>query len=184
MIQEEKTLFLIKPDAVKRGIVGEILQRLEKAGLKIVAAKLTMPSGELASKHYPEADISWLENVGKRTIEDCQKYGISVKESMGTEDPVEIGKLVVVWNEDYLKSGSVFAFVLQGFNAVERLRSIVGNTIPVKANPGTIRGDYSLDSAISANIEKRSIHNLVHASGTADEAKHEIDLWFKPEEIC
>ncbi len=184
MIQEEKTLFLIKPDAVKRGIVGEILQRLEKVGLKIVAAKLTTPNENLASKHYPEADISWLENVGKRTIEDCQKYGINLKESMGTEDPIEIGKLVKGWNEDYLKSGPVFAFVLQGFNAVERLRSIVGNTIPVKANPGTIRGDYSLDSAISANIEKRSIHNLVHASGTVDEAKQEIYLWFKPEEIC
>lgn len=184
MIQEERTLFLIKPDAVKRGIVGEIIQRLEKVGLKIVAAKLITPNDELASKHYPAADVSWLENIGKRTIDDCVKYGIDVKESMGTEDPIEIGKLVVGWNENYLKSGAVFAFVLQGFNAVERLRSIVGNTVPVKANPGTIRGDYSLDSAISANIEKRSIANLVHASGTIDEAKHEIDLWFKPEEIC
>jgi nucleoside-diphosphate kinase len=184
MISEEKTLFLIKPDAVKRGIVGEILQRLEKVGLKIVAAKLTTPDNELASNHYPAADLSWLESLGKRSIEDCQKYGIDTKEGLGTSNPIEIGKLIVVWNMDYLKSGPVFAFVFQGFNAVERLRSIVGNTIPVKANPGTIRGDYSLDSAISANIEKRSIHNIVHASGTVDEAKREIDLWFKPEEIC
>jgi len=184
MIQKERTLFLIKPDAVQRGIVGEILQRIERVGLKVVAAKLTKSSEELAEKHYPAADLTWLENVGKRTIEDCIKYGIDLKTNMGTTDAVEIGKLVKKWNEDYLKSGPVFAFVLEGINAVERLRTIVGNTVPAKADPGTIRGDYSLDSAISANIEKRSIHNLVHASGTVDEAKQEIDLWFKPKEIC
>src|SRR3989304_468494 len=100
MIKEEKTLFLIKPDAVKRGIVGEIIQRLERVGLKIVASKLVNAGDELASKHYPAADKEWLENVGKRTIDDCQKYGIDVKESMGTDDPIEIGKLIVVWNEN------------------------------------------------------------------------------------
>lgn len=184
MIQKERTLFLIKPESVKRGIVGEILQRVERLGLEIVAAKLVKPSDELAANHYPTGDVAWMENIGKRTIDDCQKYGINLKESIGTEDPIEIGKLVKVWNEDMLKSGPVFAFVLEGFNAIERLRSIVGNTVPVKANPGTIRGDYSLDSAISANIEKRAIRTVVHASGDADEAKREINLWFKPEEIC
>lgn len=180
---EERTLLVIKPDAIKRGLVGEILQRVERMGFKVVAAKLVQIDEKLGEAHYPNSE-EWKRNIGVRTIEDCEKYGINLKESMGTEDPVEIGNLVKKWNVDYLCSGPVFAFVLEGSNAVERLRSLVGNTVPTKAAPGTIRGDYSLDSAILSNMNKRSIYNLVHASGTVDEAKSEIDLWFKKEEIC
>ena len=104
-------------------------------------------------------------------------------ENMGTTDPIEIGKLKKKWNVDYLCSGPVFALVLEGFNAIERLRSLVGNTVPTKANPGTIRGVFSLDSAILANMNGRAISNLVHASGNAEEANYEIDLWFGKEEL-
>jgi nucleoside-diphosphate kinase len=178
----ERTLLVIKPDAVKRGIVGEIIQRVERMGFKIVASKLVQIDEKLGEAHYPNT-VEWKANVGARTIEDCEKYGIDLLKNMGTTDPVEIGNLVKKWNVDYLCSGPVFAFVLEGLNAVERLRSLVGHTVPTKAAPGTIRGDYSLDSAILANMNKRCILNLVHASGTVDEAKSEIDLWFKKEEI-
>jgi nucleoside-diphosphate kinase len=178
----ERTLLVIKPDAVERGIVGEILQRVEKMGFVIKAAKLVQVDEKLGEAHYPNSE-EWKRNVGVRTIEDCEKYGMDLMENMGTIDPIEIGNLVKKWNVDYLCSGPVFAFVLEGLNAVERLRSLVGHTVPTKAAPGTIRGDYSLDSAILANMNKRCILNLVHASGTINEAKSEIDLWFKKEEI-
>lgn len=179
---KEKTLLVLKPDAVKRNLVGEIVKRVENMGFEIVAAKLVTASRELGDKHYPATD-EWKRNVGARTVEDCEKYGIDLMENMGTEDPVEIGNLVKKWNIDYLCSGPVFAFVLEGYNAVERLRSLVGSTVPTKATPGTIRGDFSLDSAILANRNGRAISNLVHASGTVEEAEYEINLWFKPEEL-
>jgi len=179
---KEKTLLVLKPDAVERGLVGEIIQRVEKMGFKIVGAKFIRPSEDLGMKHYPDTD-EWKKSVGARTIEDCEKYGIDLMANMGTTDPIEIGNLVKRWNVEYLCSGPVFALVLEGFNAVERLRSLVGNTVPTKASPGTIRGDFSLDSAILANMNGRAISNLVHASGTVEEAEYEIDLWFKDEEL-
>jgi len=179
---KERTLLILKPDAVERGLVGEIIGRVERMGFKIVGAKFVKPTEDLGERHYPDTD-EWKKSVGERTIEDCEKYGIDLMENMGTTDPIEIGNLVKKWNVDYLCSGPVFAFVLEGFNAIERLRSLVGNTVPTKANPGTIRGDFSLDSAILANMNGRAISNLVHASGNAEEASYEIDLWFRKEEL-
>jgi nucleoside-diphosphate kinase len=179
---KEKTLLILKPDAVKRGIVGDIIKRVENMGFAVIAGKLVNATEELGQKHYPDTE-EWKKNVGLRTIDDCEKYGIDLLENMGTEDPIEIGNMVKKWNVDYLCSGPVFAFVLEGYNAVERLRSLVGHTVPTKAVPGTIRGDFSLDSAILANMNGRAISNLVHASGNVQEAEYEIGLWFKPEEI-
>lgn len=179
---KEKTLLVLKPDAVRRGIVGEIVKRVEDMGFEIIGAKLVNVDEALGHKHYPDTE-EWKKNVGARTISDCEKYGIDLLENMGTEDPIEIGNMVKKWNVDYLCSGPVFALVLEGYNAVERLRSLVGHTVPTKAAPGTIRGDFSLDSAILANMNGRAISNLVHASGTSEEAEYEIGLWFKPEEI-
>ncbi len=179
---KERTLFLIKPDGVSRKIVGEIVQRVERMGFDIVASKLVKINRDIAEKHYPSTE-EWKQKVGERTIEECEKNDIDIKKNMGTDNPLEIGKIVKEWNADLLCSGPVFAFVLEGYNAIERLRSLVGHTIPLKALPGTIRGDYSLDSAIVANLQKRTVYNTVHASGTIEEAKSEIDLWFTPEEI-
>jgi len=178
----ERTLVILKPDAIKRGLMGEILQRLERVGLKVVAGKLTQIDRDVASKHYPDS-LEWKQTVGQRTIDDCQKYGIDLQANIGTTDPVAVGEIVKKWNEDFLMSGPVFAMVLQGVNAIERVRSLAGSTVPVKAAPGTIRGDFSLDSALSANQRNRTIYNLIHASGSVEEAEVEIALWFKPNEI-
>lgn len=178
----EKSLVLMKPDAVKRGIVGEILHRFERAGLKMVAAKLVQADETIARNHYPDS-IEWKATVGQRTIDDCEKYGIDLMSNMGTTDPIKVGEIVKKWNEDFLMSGPVLAIVFEGVNAVERVRSLVGSTIPVKAAPGTIRGDFSLDSAIAANRRKRTVYNLIHASGSVEEATQEIALWFKKAEI-
>lgn len=178
----QKSLVLLKPDAVKRGIVGEILHRFERAGLKMVAVKLTQASRELAAKHY-EKDDAWAEKIGKIRIEDCKNYNLSVTELYGTDEPVKIGHQVNEYNFDFLTSGPVLAMVFEGVNSVKRIRDLVGFTIPSEATPGTIRGDFGLDSSYSSMVRKRTIYNFIHASGTPDEAKFEIDLWFKPEEI-
>ena len=172
----------MKPDAVKRGIVGEILHRFERAGLKMVAVKLIQPGEDLAEKHYPNTE-KWKSTVGQRTIDECKANGIDLMENIGTTDPLKVGEIVKKWNEDFLKSGPVLAIVFEGVNAVERVRALVGNTVPSKAQAGTVRGDFSLDSALAANRRSRTIYNLIHASGSNEEAQFEIDLWFKKDEI-
>ena len=179
---KERTLLILKPDAVKRSLMGEIIQRFEKVGLKMIAGKFIVISEEIAKKHYPDS-VEWKQTVGQRTIDDCEKYGIDLMSNVGTTDPLEVGEIVKKWNEEFLLSGPVLAMVLQGVNAVERVRSLVGSTVPAKASPGTVRGDYSLDSAIEANKRSRTIYNLVHASGSAEEAEEEIKLWFSEGEI-
>ena len=179
---KERTLILLKPDAVKRGLMGEIIQRFERVGLRLVGGKFLVVSEEIARRHYPNT-VEWKQTVGQRTIDDCEKYGIDVMANMGTTDPLEVGEIVKKWNEDFLLSGPVLAMVWQGVNAVERVRSLVGATVPAKALPGTVRGDYSLDSAIEANKRSRTIYNLVHASGSVEEAGGEIGMWFKEDEI-
>ena len=178
----EQTLVLIKPDGVKRGLVGEIISRFEKAGLKMVAAKLVVVKPELATKHYGYND-EWFENVGRKVKEFYQQEGLDEGEEFSKLTNHEIGELVQKWNVEYLTEGPVLAMVWEGPVAIEVVRKIVGPTYPLTAPPGTIRGDFGLDSPSLSNREKRSVHNLVHASGSPDEASLEKQLWFKEEEI-
>ncbi|GIW69776.1 MAG: nucleoside-diphosphate kinase [Patescibacteria group bacterium] len=178
----ERTLVLLKPDAVARGITGEIIDRLEQTGLKIVGAKLLRVDRYFGAKHYNHND-EWKEVVGKRSIADCEKFGLDAREVFGTGDAKRIGEIVDERNAEFLASGPVFALVFEGPNAVAKVRSMVGPTFPDTAPPGTIRGDYGLDSAFSGMIRKRTTYNVIHASGSIDEAKQEIDLWFRPEEL-
>lgn len=182
-IMKEKTVVLIKPDGVKRGIVGEIISRFEKSGLKIVALKLVWVDKELVKKHYPNDRIEFLKGMGEKTLATYEKFGKDPKEELGTKDAVEIGRMVNQWNIDFLSSGPVLAILLQGAHAIESARMIAGPTLPLFAPSGTIRGDYSVDSPALANQKKRAVHNLVHASGNSDEAKYEEELWFRKHEI-
>ncbi len=179
----ERTLVLLKPDAVQRGLVGEIVSRFEKAGLKLVATKMVWPDRELAEKHYPKSRQEFIKGMGHKTLENHEEEGQNVSVIFGTGDPHAIGLQLQKWLVDFLVSGPVIAIVLEGINAIKLARDIAGHTIPAKAEQGTIRGDYSDDSAIKANAEKRSIKNLVHASGSQEEANLEIDLWFSKEEL-
>ncbi len=174
---KENTLVLIKPDGVQRGLVGEILSRFEKCGLKIVAMKMVYPDEELAGTHYM-ADENWLKTVGEKQKKSYEKKGqkIDVPER-------ELGLKVREQLIDFLRMSPVMAFVLQGHNAVKHVRKMVGSTSPEDAQPGTIRGDYSFDSYGLADQSKRPIQNLIHASGEVDEAEREINLWFDKEEI-
>ncbi len=179
----ERTLVLVKPDAVQRGIVGDIISRFENGGLKILATKMVTPNKDLADKHYPTTRREFIEGMGKKTLGSYKEGGLDPLNDFGTDDPHAIGLQVQKWLVDFLVSGPVIALVLEGPNAVSEVRNIAGHTIPAVADPGTIRGDHSDDSPILANAEKRAIKNLVHASGDKQEAQFEIDLWFSPNEL-
>jgi nucleoside-diphosphate kinase len=179
---KEQTVVLIKPDGVRKGIVGQVTERFERVGLKLVAGKMVWVDKTLVGKHYRDED-AYLKSVGEKTLENYQKYGMDPQENLGTKDPVEIGRMVRKWNMEFLSSGPVFAMLLEGPGAVSLVRKIVGHTFPSEALPGTIRGDFALDSAYLSNLQKRTTQNVVHASGSPQEAEFERKLWFRQEEI-
>lgn len=151
----QQTLVVLKPDAVQRGIIGEIITRFERAGLKIVAMKLTAPDEAHFHDHY--------EGIGgliSRRGEAIYKVTLAAM----VESPV-------------------LAFILEGIDAVEHVRKMVGATDPKESAPGTIRGDYTHISRSHAVEKGLTLPNLLHASADAKEATLEIPLWFKPEEI-
>lgn len=181
-IQKEQTLILAKPDALQRGIVGEIIKRFETRGFKVVGLKMIKPSTDHIKKHYL-ATKEQLEGMGNKSLENLKLLGLDVKKVMGTDNALEIGKMINDWNFEFLSSSPVIAMVFEGPHAVDMARKIVGNTLPFKADLGTIRGDFSVDSSTLGNFNKRPIRNIVHASGSISEAKREINHWFSSKEI-
>ncbi len=177
-LKNERTLVVIKPDAIQRTLVGEIIKRYERAGLKLVAMKMIVPTADLIEKHYL-LDPEWMRKVGEKSIESYKKKG----QTPPSNDPIAVGKNVVEVLKKYLTSGPVIAMVWQGVHSVEVVRKITGGTEPRSSDVGTIRGDFVLDSYLMADTSGRAIRNLIHASGTVDEAKGEINLWFKEGEI-
>lgn len=178
----EKTLVIVKHDGVSRGLIGRIIKRFERVGLKVVALEFIQSSVDMGEGHYPTSK-EWFLKVGERTLQDYRSKGIDPVAELGTSDPMEIGKLVKKWNVEYLTHGPVLAVVLEGPDAVSVVRKLVGDTIPSRALPGTIRGDFGLDSIEQANKQKRPLYNLVHASGEVSEAETEIALWFGKKEV-
>ncbi len=181
-IRRERTLVFLKPDGVQRGLVGTVIQRFERAGLKLVGMKMVQPTQDLLDRHYPK-DTKFLTTLGGKTREAFATYGLDVKRETGSDDPLEIGRQVRGWLIEYVSSSPVVAFVVEGIHAVSTVRKLVGDTLPFRAAPGTIRGDFAVDSPTVSNLEKRAVQNLVHASGTVEEATVEIPLWFRPAEL-
>ena len=145
----ERSLILLKPDALDRGIVGQILSRFEKAGIKIVGLKMLVSEKDTALKHY--------------TDDLAQRRGEKVRQIM-----VEM-----------ITSGPIVAMVVEGVEIVEVARKLVGETEPKKALPGTIRGDFSFDSQVFTSTQGgRALRNVVHVSGDTKEALTEIEFWF------
>jgi nucleoside-diphosphate kinase len=178
----ERTLVLIKPDGVKRGIVGRVLTRFEEAGLKIVGLKLVQVTREHAENHYPNT-TEWIKGMGEKTLQTYRDQGKDPLVEIGTDDPMEIGNMIKNWNVDYLTSGPLVALVLEGAHAISVVRKMCGFTLPAFAEPGTIRGDFSITSPIIANELKSAVRNIVHASSDQEEASYEINYWFSEEEL-
>lgn len=177
-MKKEKTLVVIKPDGVQRTLIGEIIGRIERVGLKLVGIKMIVPQKEMVEKHYT-VDPGWFESAGSKAIEAYKAKG----QKPPTEDPVEAGKKILEVLSKYMTSGPVVAMVWEGASSVGIVRKIVGATEPLSSDVGTIRGDFVLDSYKMADTDNRAVRNLIHASGSVEEAEKEIDLWFSGSEL-
>lgn len=182
--KEQKTFVMVKPDGVQRGLLGEIIKRFEDRQLRVAALKMIRPTVQDVRNHYPMEDKEWVTRLGKKSLGTFADANLDPKKYLGTDDEYTIGTEVVQWLTEYIGNHRVVAMVIEWPNAVDMCRKIVGNTIPHKADIGSIRGDFSVDTPLIANIEKRSIHNLIHASETAEEAANEIALWFGSDEVA
>ena len=175
----KQTLILLKHDAVQRNLIGKIITRFEDAGLKIAAMKMIWSDEAMTSKHY-HLDENWAKNVFEKAKANYDKEG----KKLPYKDYLEMGKTIQSQNISFLKEGPIIALVLEGPHAVEVVRKMVGCTEPRQAAPGTIRGDFAtLESYPLSDSKKRVMRNLVHASDSVENAKREISLWFKKDEV-
>ncbi len=175
--KEEQTYVMVKPDGVRKGLIGEIISRFEQRDLKIVALEMFQPSHDQLDNHYPKNE-EWITQLGNKTTSTYEKYGYDLISEFGTTDPAKIGPEIRKWLIDYMKSAPLVKIVVQGIHAVDVVRKLAGDTLPYKASVGTIRGDFSIDSPALANKEKRAVMNIIHCSETPKEALHEIKHWF------
>ena len=178
----ERTLIIIKPDAVKRGLIGTIIDTFEKVGLKLMAGKMLRPSADVIKNHYPGTP-PWIREMGEKTLESFKQSGADVKKQFGTEDPVQLGKFVYDRLIRYWSEGPIVVMIWEGPGAVAIARKLRGHTIPLLAQTGTLHSDYSFDSSpLSASLD-RVVKTFVHASGTVEEAEREIKYWFGKQEF-
>lgn len=177
-MQRERTLVLIKPDGIQRSLIGEIIRRYERTGLKLIGLKFFIPTEEMVKNHYLIND-GWLESVGKKSKEAYIKKGLTPP----FENPVKCGQAVLERLLKYLTSGPVIAMIWEGNEAIGVIRKITGGTEPLTSDVGTIRGDFTIDSYELGDTDGRAVRNLIHASGSAQEAEKEIKIWFSDQEI-
>ncbi|OHA25960.1 MAG: hypothetical protein A3C06_01915 [Candidatus Taylorbacteria bacterium RIFCSPHIGHO2_02_FULL_46_13] len=174
----EQTLAIVKPDGVQRSLVGEIIKRFEQVGLKLVAVKMLVPTTDHVEQHYT-LDPNWRRVTGEKTIKGYKAKGMTPP----SEDPLEITAKILANLKKYMTSGPVVAMVWQGAHAVGIVRKLVGGTEPLTSDVGTIRGDYVLDSYQMSDTDNRAVRNLIHASGSVEEANMEIKHWFSGKEV-
>lgn len=174
----ERTLVIVKPDGVQRGLIGEVIKRYENVGLKLIAAKMLIPDAGKIEEHYT-LDPEWRRITGEKTIESYKSKGMEPP----SEDPYEITGVILQNLKTYMTSGPAFFMVWQGAHAVKIIRKLTGSTEPLSSDVGTIRGDYVLDSYQMSDIDGRAVRNVIHASGSVDEANKEIAHWFSPSEL-
>lgn len=176
--KQERTLVIIKPDGVQRTLVGEIMQRFERIGLKLVAIKMLVATEEHVEAHYT-LDSEWRRITGEKRIAAARAEGVVPP----SEDPFEITAKILVALKKYMTAGPVITMVWEGAHAVSIVRKITGGTEPRTSDVGTIRGDYVLDSYELSGLDDRSVRNLLHASGSVPEAEKEINHWFSASEL-
>lgn len=174
----ERTLVIVKPDGVQRSLIGEVIKRYEQSGLKLVGMKMVVPTEAHIEAHYT-LDPEWRVKTGLKTIESYKKKG----KTPPSEDPLKITEVILRNLKKYLAKGPVVAMVWQGMHAVGIVRKITGGTEPLTSDMGTIRGDYTIDSYEVSDRDGRAVRNIVHASGSPEEAAQEIAHWFDPKEL-
>ena len=177
--KKDRTLVFIKPDGVQRSLIGEIITRFERVGLKLVAMKFIVPTEEQCWTHYNKED-EWFLKKGTTIVSNRKTIGLPIE-----KEAIEYGKDIIGAVVKYMTAGPIVAMVWEGNQSVSVVKKLVGGTEPTTSDVGTIRGDYTIDSYFLCDLDSgRGIRNLMHCTdGNQDEAKREIDIWFKPEEI-
>lgn len=179
--KKERTFVLLKPDAIQRGLVGEIIKRFERIGLKIVAIKMHMAEEEKLWKHYNKDD-AWFLKKGEKIVVNRKELGLPIE-----KEAIEYGRDIINVVVKYMSAGPVISLVIEGNDAANVVKRLVGGTEPATADSGTIRGDFALDSYYLCDVDgSRGMRNLIHCTDSADgegAAQREIDLWFTEEEI-
>lgn len=174
---QERTFVILKPDTVQRSLVGEVIKRFERTGLKFTAMKMFVPTEEKLLSHYNK-DEAWFLKKGNRIIEDLKSHGLPVE-----KEALEYGKDIIRTIVKYMTAAPVIGMVIEGNEAVAVVTKLVGTTEPATSDVGTIRGDYTLDSYGHSSYENRAVRNLIHCSESPEEAEREIAIWFKEDEI-
>lgn len=177
MITKQRSLVLLKPDAVQRSLVGEVISRIERTGLKITALKMLCATREQIVDHYHK-DEAWFLRKGNGIVEDRKAHGKPIE-----KEAVEYGRDIIEQNVKFMMSGPIIAFVVEGGMAPLVIKKITGDTAPTLSDVGTIRGDLSIDSYELAAVDGRAIRNILHCSENAEEAEREIKVWFSDAEI-
>lgn len=175
----EKTFVMIKPDGVKRGLVGEVFMRLERIGLKLVSARMIMATDAQARGNYPGTE-EWIMNLGNKTYESYKGDEELIKKDLGTTDKKEIGNKIYDSLVKFITESPVIIMVWEGNHAVDVVRKLVGSTDPTKADVGSIRGDFGFDTPQLAVKSGRVVFkNIIHCSDAKSEAEREIKHWFE-----
>lgn len=175
--KKERTLVILKPDAVQRGLIGELIRRIENTGLKLVALKMVMATEDQLWRHYNK-DEEWFTKKGQRTLEERKAAGLPIE-----KEAIEYGKDIVRALVKFVSCGPVVPMVWEGNQAVGIVKKLVGSTEPLTSDGGTIRGDYTLDSYELSSIDNRAVRNLVHCSDPVADAEREIPIWFGDDEL-
>ncbi len=175
--KKERTLVILKPDAIQRSLIGTVLSRIENTGLKFVAMKFLLPEADQCWKHYNK-DEAWFMKKGTRIVEDRQAQNLPIE-----KEALDYGKDIIQSNVDFFTSGPVLAFVVEGNQSVAIVKKLVGGTEPTTSDVGTIRGDFTVDSYALSSIDNRAVRNLVHCSDSPEEAEREIPIWFNEKDI-
>ena len=175
--KKERTFVILKPDTIQRSLAGEIIARFERAGLKLVGMKFGIPEEKNLWKHYNKDD-AWFEKKGNNIVKERTDRGLPVDKAA-----IEYGKDIIGALVKFMTAGPVIMLAVEGNEAVAVVKKLVGGTEPSTSDVGTIRGDYTSDSYAIAAVDDRAVRNLSHCSDAVDEAKREIELWFKEGEL-
>lgn len=174
---QERTFVILKPDTVQRSLIGEIIQRFERTGLKCTAMKMFVADEVRLMKHYNKND-DWFLKKGTGAIENLKSQGKEI-----TKDAIEYGRDIIRANAKYMAAAPVVAMVWEGNEAVAVIKKLVGSTEPSTSDVGTIRSDFTVDSYSHSAYEDRAVRNLIHCSDMVEEAEREIALWMDESDI-
>jgi len=174
---KEKSLIILKPDAVQRSLIGEVIARFERKGLKVTALKMAVPTKEQVFAHYNK-DEEWFQRKGDGIVADRKEAGLPVE-----KEAVEYGRDIIGGIAKYMTVGPVVMMVVEGHKATAVVTKLVGGTEPAEAEVGTIRGDYTIDSYALCAKDDRAVRNLVHCSEDKEEGEREVAIWFNEDEL-